>query len=50
MRNLINELYAKKAAKFQNIVPILVTETSGKQYELPLEYRPTFMDWSFKQS
>lgn len=44
---LINKVYAKNAAIINNVMPILITEKSGKQYELPLEYRAGFKDWSY---
>lgn len=47
---LINEVYAKNVAPFSNVMPVLITEKNGKQYELPLEYRAEFKDWSYKQS
>jgi len=49
MNNIINDYYRKMAMKHDNIFPIMVTEKDGKQYELPLEYRPRFNDWKYKQ-
>lgn len=46
----INEHYGEIAKRHKNIVPILVTEEGGKQYELPLEFRPGYNDWGYKQS
>ena len=49
LNNRINDFYGEIALKNNNIVPILVTEKNGKQYELPLEYRKEFKDWGYKQ-
>lgn len=49
LNNRINDFYGEIALKSNNIVPILVTEKNGKQYELPLEYRKEFKDWGYKQ-
>jgi hypothetical protein len=46
----INEHYGEIAKRHNNVVQILVTEKDGKQYELPLEFRPGFNDWGYKQS
>ena len=48
MKNTINVKYGELAMLNDNIIPILVTEKDGKQYELPLLYRPEFNDWRFK--
>jgi len=50
MGKLINEVYAKNVATNGNEIPVLITEETGKQYELPLEYRPEFKDWRYKQN
>lgn len=49
LNNRINDFYGEIALKNNNIVPILITEKNGKQYELPLEYREEFKDWGYKQ-
>lgn len=49
MNNLINEFYGKTAMKNNNNFPVLITESSGKKYELILEYRPEFKSWGYKQ-
>lgn len=48
--NYINEYYDSVAKKHNNEFPILITEKEGKQYELPLIYRPDFKDWRYKQT
>ncbi len=47
INNLINEAYGKMAIENDNIIPIQINEKDGRQYELPLEYRPEFKDWSY---
>lgn len=48
IKNIINDRYSRLALQNDNLVPILVTEKDGKQYELPLIYRQEFNDWKFK--
>ena len=50
LNNRINDFYGEIALKNNNIVPILITEKDGKQYELPLEYRKEYKDWGYKQN
>lgn len=49
MSNLINEAYGKLSEKNGNLMEILITEKSGKQYPKLLEYRPDRRDWTYRQ-
>ena len=48
MNNMINENYGQIAKQNGMIIPVLITEKQGKQYELPLVYREEFHDWHYK--
>jgi hypothetical protein len=49
MNNTINKHYGKIAMENNMLVPVLITEKDGKQYEMLLEYRDTYKDWNYKQ-
>ena len=48
MISAINERYLEIAKLNGNVLKIMVTESSGKQYELPLEYHPDSDNWIYK--
>lgn len=48
--NFVRDEYANLALKNNNILPVRITEISGKQYELLVKYRPEFQDWGYLQS
>ena len=47
--NAIDLFYGNHAKSTNVVLPILVTEKDGTQYELPLEYRTEYNDWHFAQ-
>jgi len=49
MNNAINVHYGKIAMENGMVVPVLITEKDGKQYEMLLEYRDTYKDWHYRQ-
>lgn len=48
LNNLINQHYASLVMDNGIETQILVTEKEGKQYQLPLEFRPEWKDWKYK--
>lgn len=49
MNNFINNFFGKVAMENDNQLLIRITEMDKKQYTLPIEYRPKWKDWNFKQ-
>ena len=49
LNNAIDIFYGNHAKNTKEVLPILVTELDGTQYELPLEYRVEYNDWHFAQ-
>lgn len=47
--NTINDIYAKKYSNGETI-EILITEKSGKQYVLELDYDPKYKIWRYKRN
>lgn len=50
MLDEIDKYYINIASKHANVLPVLVTEKDGGQYELSLEYRPQSNSWGYKQN
>jgi len=49
INNSINDFYGKIATENDNVLLIRITEKDNKQYTLPIEYRPRWKDWNYKQ-
>lgn len=47
--NFVADEYARLASINNNILPVRITELGGKEYELPVVFRPEFKDWHYKQ-
>lgn len=47
--NTVAEFYKAVAEKYDNVLPIQVTEKTTKTYLLPLQYRPVPNSWGYKQ-
>jgi len=48
MNNIINQRYGKIAMENDNTLSIRITDRDGKQYERPIEYRPRWRDWNYR--